>query len=67
MSISTGAPVVQPAGTAVVLTSASPDDTNTIDDPTKITPNEIAVTGVGPDFDYRFAAHSITILRLQTR
>jgi alpha-L-arabinofuranosidase len=54
-----------PAGAkAWVLTSASPDDANSFETPTKVAPREETVTIAGPRFPPAFPAHSLTVLRL---
>ena len=63
----TGVASVASGGTATVLASASPNDTNTLADPTKIVPVTSKVGGLGRDFDYRFAPYSITVLQLQAK
>jgi len=51
-------------GTATVLTSASPEDDNSIEAPMKVSPKTTEVTGLGAEFSYTFAPYSLTILRL---
>jgi alpha-N-arabinofuranosidase len=63
----TGAGAVAPEGTAIVLTSAQPTDTNTIQDPEKIVPVTTQVSGLGATFTHTFAPYSINILQLETR
>jgi alpha-N-arabinofuranosidase len=53
--------------TAVTLTSASPQDTNTLSDPTRIVPRTRTVRGIAPTFDLDLAAYSITVLELHPR
>jgi len=52
-------------GTATVLTSASPEDENSLDNPDKIAPLTRPVSFEGPSFPYSFAANSVTVLRLK--
>lgn len=52
-------------GKLTVLTSARPDDTNTIDDPTKITPVTRTVRGLGSSFRQTFAPFSVNVLEFQ--
>ena len=54
-------------GTAVVLSSAQPGDTNTLTDPVKIVPVASKVNGLGQAFDYSFAPYSVTILQMGAR
>ncbi|HEX3730519.1 MAG TPA: alpha-L-arabinofuranosidase C-terminal domain-containing protein, partial [Opitutaceae bacterium] len=49
-------------GLALTLASAQPEDTNSIDAPTKIVPVETRVAGLGAAFTYTFAPYSVTIL-----
>jgi alpha-L-arabinofuranosidase len=57
------------AGDAVetVLTSASPEDENTVDQPRKVAPQTRNAPGLGKQFRYTFAPNSMTVLRLKTR
>lgn len=61
-----GASQVDPQGTAITLSASSPQDTNSIDEPTKIVPVAEPVSGLGRTFDYTLKAYSITVLKLQT-
>ena len=58
-----GAGPLHATGTATVLTGA-PSDENSLDGPNKVTPVSSPVNGVGPQFRYTFAPHSLTVLRL---
>jgi len=60
-----GAGGVQPAGKAIVLTSANPNDENTLAEPTRVAPLARAVENVGPSFRQTFPANSVTVLRLR--
>jgi alpha-N-arabinofuranosidase len=51
-------------GEAIVLTSASPQDTNTLDNPTKIVPRTTIAHNLGQSFVYRFQPNSVTVLRI---
>jgi len=62
-----GAGAVAPEGTSVVLTSADPRDTNSIDEPTKIVPVTSKINGVGASFTHTFAPYSINVLQIETR
>jgi alpha-L-arabinofuranosidase len=55
---------VEPAGEAVVLTSDSPQDTNTLSDPGKIVPVITAARDLGQSFEYRFKPYSVTVLQI---
>lgn len=52
--------------TAIVL-AADPNGTNSIDDPKKVVPRTVRVSGVSPSFTHTFAPYSITVLRLDVR
>lgn len=52
---------------AIVLTSASPTDENTLDEPDKVAPRVLEVKIEGPHFQHPFPANSVTILRFTTR
>jgi alpha-L-arabinofuranosidase len=57
---------VSPQGTATVLTSASPQDTNTLTEPTKVVPvtSKAKVSG---NFEFSFAPYSVTVLAIETK
>jgi alpha-L-arabinofuranosidase len=57
---------LQSAGKAIVLTSDSPGDQNTIDDPKKVFPQEEKITDAAASFHRLFPALSVTIIRLAT-
>jgi len=61
-----GAPRIAPEGEATVLQAASPQDTNTIEDPRHIVPHRESVHGLSADFTREFPAYSITVLELKT-
>ncbi|MBV9998897.1 MAG: alpha-L-arabinofuranosidase [Verrucomicrobia bacterium] len=50
------------AGLAVVLTSANPQDTNTLDEPYRVVPRIMQVRGGGPSFDLELQPYSVTVL-----
>jgi alpha-N-arabinofuranosidase len=54
-------------GDAVVMKANSPDDTNSITDPTHVAPVTEKVTGLGTDFTREFPPYSITILELKAK
>jgi alpha-N-arabinofuranosidase len=62
----TGAANIAPEGRVVSLSSAKPDDTNTITDPTKIVPVTSEVTGLGNTFTQTFAPYSVNVLQIGT-
>ena len=60
-----GVSALAPHAKAVTLTSASPDDTNTLADPDRVVPRTTTVTGIRPTFDYTLPPYSITVLELR--
>ncbi len=59
-----GAGKIAPQGTAITLTSNSPEDENSFTDPTRVAPVAQKVTGLGVTFRYTFRPHSVTVLRV---
>jgi alpha-N-arabinofuranosidase len=62
-----GAESISSAGRAIVLKANSPDDTNTLQEPTKIVPVEEEVTGLAAQFTREFPPYSVTVLELKTK
>ncbi len=62
-----GVSTVEAEGTAIVLKADKPDDTNSIEEPTKIVPATATVDGLGTDFTREFPPYSITILELKAK
>lgn len=56
---------ITPNATAIVLTSPSPLDENSLVQPNHVQPATNTVGGVSSDFAYTFPAYSLTILRFQ--
>ena len=54
-------------GTATVLTSDSPTDENSLDNPTKVSPKTESVNFTGANIKHLFPGNSFTVLRLQTK
>jgi len=54
-----------PAARAIVLTSASPEDENSLEAPNRVAPREQVVKIGGPNFRHAFPAYSFTVLRLK--
>jgi len=54
-------------GKATILQANSPDDTNSIEQPTKIVPVSKTVRGLGKEFTRVLPPYSITILELNTK
>jgi alpha-N-arabinofuranosidase len=61
-----GVSSVEAEGDAVVMKADGPDDTNSIQEPTKIVPVPENVDGLGTDFTRDFPPFSITVLKLKT-
>jgi alpha-N-arabinofuranosidase len=62
-----GVAAIDPDGTAIVLSSASPTDTNTLAAPAQIVPVAFPLTGLSRSFTHEFPAYSLTVLLLQGR
>jgi alpha-N-arabinofuranosidase len=58
---------VDAKGQAVTLSAASPTDTNSITEPTKIVPVISSVEGLGTSFTRTFPAYSLTILQMKAK
>ena len=58
---------VDPKGQAVTLSAASPTDTNSIAEPTKIVPVTSSVDGLGASFTRTFPPYSLTVLQIKAR
>jgi alpha-N-arabinofuranosidase len=62
-----GAGKVSSNGKAIVLTSGSPQDTNTFDEPRKVVPMTLPVDHLGRSFEYSFEPYSVTVLEIPTK
>jgi alpha-L-arabinofuranosidase len=60
-------PEIRPEGEAVVLTSASPDDENSFEQPEKVAPRATALRDLGTTFDYVCPPNSLSILTLRMK
>jgi alpha-L-arabinofuranosidase len=60
-----GAGRLAPEATATILTSASPDDENSLETPAKVAPRTEVLNVLGPDFLRTFPSYSLTVLRLK--
>jgi alpha-N-arabinofuranosidase len=58
---------IKAKGSAIVLKASSPEETNAINEPTKIVPTTEKVKGLGTDFTRDFPPYSITILELSAK
>ncbi len=67
MSNSPVSPAWTPKEQAVTLSSASPTDTNSITEPTKIVPVTSAVDGLGASFTRTFPPYSLTVLQMKAK
>jgi alpha-N-arabinofuranosidase len=54
-------------GTAIVLSSSSPQDTNTFEEPRKVVPITAEVNQVNRSFEYTFEPYSVTVLEIKTK
>ena len=54
-------------GQAVTLSAASPTDTNSMTEPTKIVPVTSSVEGLGTSFTRSFPPYSLTILQMRAK
>lgn len=59
------APQLFPNGKIITLTSASPEDENSLEEPTRVAPVEGVLEGVSSQFRLNLPAHSLTVLVLQ--
>ena len=62
-----GVSQVQPGGKAIVLTSAKPDDTNSLAEPTKVVPIANMVPDFGPGFTRELPPYSVTVLVISAK
>jgi alpha-N-arabinofuranosidase len=58
---------VDPKGQSIALTAASPTDTNSITEPTKIVPVTAPVDGLAKTFTRTFPPYSITLLTMKAK
>lgn len=61
-----GTATIAAEATGSVLTSASGDDENSLEEPFKVAPKPIIIRNAAPSFRHTFPANSLTILRLKT-
>ena len=54
-------------GRVIVMSSPSPDDENSFEDPKRIVPVERALPGIAPTFTHELPPYSLSILRLGAR
>lgn len=62
-----GAVSVAGSGTVTVLTSGSPDDVNSLDDPNNVHPVTRRIESIGLSFSYTFRPNSVTVFRLSVK
>ena len=60
-----GLSAVEAKGQAITLSAKTPDDTNSITEPTKIVPVTTDVDGLGAKFTRTFPPYSITVLQMK--
>lgn len=52
---------------ATVLTSATPEDENTLEEPTKVAPVAQPIPNASAHFGHTFPAHSVTVLQIKVQ
>ena len=62
-----GTSKVAPQVPVCVLTSKTPEDENSFEEPTKVVPQETTFEGASNSFDYTFPPYSVTIMRIKVR
>lgn len=62
-----GATGIQPVGQVITLSSASLNDENTFDQPTKISPRQESFQQFANTFDMEFKPYSFTVLRIKRK
>ncbi|MFZ0827046.1 MAG: alpha-L-arabinofuranosidase C-terminal domain-containing protein [Verrucomicrobiia bacterium] len=62
-----GVSSIEAGGTAIVLMTNRPDETNSIQEPAKIVPVSEKVDGLGTEFTREFPPYSITVLELKAK
>jgi alpha-L-arabinofuranosidase len=60
-----GAASLEPTAQALVMTAESEQDENSFDQPEKVAPKAMAVSGVESSFKFTFPARSVTVLTLK--
>jgi alpha-L-arabinofuranosidase len=61
-----GSPAIQPEGEAIVLSSGSLDDQNSLDNPEKVAPRTTKLANLGAAFDFACPPLSLSTLKLKT-
>lgn len=61
-----GAKKLATTAEAIVLTSDSPKDENTLDEPTKVAPKNLSIPVTGTKIKHAFPGNSFTVLRVKT-
>jgi alpha-L-arabinofuranosidase len=56
---------IDPAATAIILSSADPNDENSLDQPTKVAPVTCAISCTGSALQHTFPANSVTVMRFK--
>jgi len=58
---------VESKGQSIAMAAASPDDTNSIAEPSKVVPVSTSVDGLGANFTRTFPPYSISVLEMKTK
>jgi alpha-L-arabinofuranosidase len=62
-----GAGAIEPTGEAIVLTSGSPTDENSLEEPTRVIPRPVSLRNIGRAFDYRCPPSSVSIVKVKAK
>jgi alpha-N-arabinofuranosidase len=62
-----GVGAVADRGSATVLTSAGPDDSNSIEQPVNVVPVTETIVGLSQNFTRSFPPNSVTVLKMRTK
>jgi len=62
-----GVATMSPTAQTIVLASAKLTDQNTFEEPTKVSPRNVPLESIGPQFNYSFEPYSLTVLRIQAK
>ena len=62
-----GTSSIMTKGAGVLMRADKPDDTNSINDPTKVVPTPIELDGLGENFAREFPPYSITVFRVMAK
>ncbi len=62
-----GATNLAETATSTVLTGTSGDEENSFEEPVKVSPKDVAIRNIAPNFRHTFPANSVTVLRMGKR